>query len=176
MPSNFQTAFAFTVGQEGGYTDNPSDPGNWTGGACGVGKCNGTNFGISAASYPSLNIATLTEEQAQSIYLQSYWAPLQGDRLPPPLAMVGFDGAVNSGVDQSVKWLQTACNTVTGASLAIDGDLGPMTLAALLEGNAVQMAREALVQRLMFLTGLPTFQAFGLGWTRRVLALLAAVV
>lgn len=90
--------------------------------------------------------------------------------------MVGFDGAVNSGVHQSVRWLQSACNTMAGASLAIDGDLGPMTLAALLEGNAVQMAQEALVQRLMFLTRLPTFQTFGLGWTRRVLALLAAVV
>lgn len=175
MPDNFQTAFAFTVGQEGGYTNNQADPGNWTGGACGVGQCNGTNFGISAASYPSLNIAALTETQAQLIYHNAYWLPLQGDKLPLKLAMVGFDAAVNSGVIQSVQWLQIACNNITGSTLVIDGDLGPLTLAALLAGNAGLIAQEALAQRLVFLAGLPSFPTFGLGWTRRVLALLATV-
>ena len=176
MPDNFSAAFAFTVGEEGGFTNNPNDPGNWTGGACGVGQCNGTNFGISAAAYPNLDIAHLTQNQAQLIYHQSYWNPVQGDKLPLLLAMVAFDGAVNSGVGQSVQWLQTACNSVTGSTLAIDGGLGPLTLAALLAGDPRLIAREALVQRLMFLTALPTFQTFGLGWTRRVLGLLAAVV
>lgn len=175
MPDNFQTAFAFTVGQEGGYTNNPNDPGNWTGGACGIGQCNGTNFGISAAAYPNLDIANLTENEAQLIYRQSYWTPIQGDKLPLALAMVGFDAAVNSGVGQSVQWLQTACNIVTGSALAIDGGLGPLTLAALLAGDPRLIAREALVQRLMFLTGLPTWPNFGLGWSRRVMALSAAV-
>ena len=101
MSDNFSTAFAFTVGEEGSFTNNQADPGNWTGGACGVGQCNGTNFGISAAAYPNLDIATLTISQAQSIYRQNYWNPVQGDKLPLPLAMVGFDAAVNSGVGQS---------------------------------------------------------------------------
>lgn len=174
MPDNFQIAFAFTVGQEGGYTNSPDDPGNWTGGACGVGQCNGTKFGISAGAYPNLNISSLTISQAQLIYSQSYWAPIEGDKLPLLLAMVGFDAAVNSGVAQSVQWLQTACNIVTGSNLAIDGDLGPLSLAALLAGVAERIAQEALVQRLVFLTGLSTFQSFGLGWTRRVLALAVA--
>lgn len=176
MPNNFQDAFAFTIGREGGYTNNPADPGNWTGGACGVGQCNGTNFGISAASYPNLNIASLTVDQAQLIYHQSYWLPLQGDKLPLPLAMVGFDAAVNSGVTQSVQWLQIACNTVTGSNLIIDGDLGPLTLAALLAGIPQRIAQEALTQRLLFLAGLGMFPTFGLGWTRRVMALAAEVL
>lgn len=179
MPDNFSAqflaAFAFTVGQEGGYTNNPLDAGNWTGGACGVGQCNGTNFGISAASYPAVDIANLTAEQAQLIYSQSYWAPIQGDKLPLKLAMVGFDAAVNSGVGKSVKWLQTACNTVAGSRLTIDGNLGPLTLAALLAKSPEPIAQEALVQRLMFLTSLQSWPNFGLGWGRRVLALLAAI-
>lgn len=179
MPANFSAqflaSFAFTVGQEGGYTNNPADAGDWTGGACGVGQCNGTNFGISAASYPNLDIEALTIDQAQLIYSQSYWAPIQGDKLPLKLAMVGFDGAVNSGVGQSVQWLQTACNTVAGSTLSIDGDLGPLTLAALLAQNPQPIAQEALVQRLMFLTSLQSWPNFGLGWGRRVLALLASV-
>ena len=58
--SVFDNAFRAVIGVEGGYTANPLDPGNWTGGKCRIGQCNGTKYGISAASYPSLNIAGLT--------------------------------------------------------------------------------------------------------------------
>ena len=56
----FERAFAVVLGHEGGYTADPADPGNWTGGAPGRGECRGTNWGISAASYPYLPIRALT--------------------------------------------------------------------------------------------------------------------
>ena len=43
---------AETLAYEGGYSANPKDPGNWTGGKVGVGKLLGTKSGIAAASYP----------------------------------------------------------------------------------------------------------------------------
>ena len=49
---NFTSCLGFTLGCEGGFTVNPRDRGNWTGGEIGVGKFNGTNFGLSAAAYP----------------------------------------------------------------------------------------------------------------------------
>ena len=58
---NFERCFAFTLGAEGGYSNNPADPGNWTGGAVGNGELRGTNFGISASAYPQLDIANLTQ-------------------------------------------------------------------------------------------------------------------
>lgn len=175
MPDKFQTAFAFTVGEEGRFNNNPNDSGNWTGGACGVGQCNGTNYGISAAAYPALDIATLTIEQAQQIYQQYYWVPIQGDELPMQLAMVGFDAAVNSGVERSVRWLQQACNSVSGSTLVVDGAMGPLTLGALLSGDAPQIANAALNTRLAFLQSLTDFSEFGKGWTNRVLALQNAI-
>ena len=33
---NFDKAFKLLIGHEGGFTDNRSDPGNWTGGKVGV--------------------------------------------------------------------------------------------------------------------------------------------
>jgi lysozyme family protein len=162
---NFPRCFAFTLGAEGGYTDNPADPGNWTGGAVGHGVLHGTKFGVSAAAYPQCDIANLTEAMAEEIYRRDFWAPLQGDVLPLPVALVAFDAAVNAGTRRAVVWLQQA------AGLNADGVLGPGTLAALTAGNAVQLAREALVRRLDFSSRLPTWPTFGLGWSRRIVAL-----
>lgn len=162
---NFSRCFAFTLGSEGGFTENAADPGNWTGGAIGQGALRGTKYGISAAAYPALDIANLTQADAQAIYRRDYWAKLQGDALPLPLAFVAFDAAVNAGLRRSVIWLQQA------AGQGADGALGPATLAALTRGDALALAREALVRRLDFSSRLPDWQNFGLGWSRRIIAL-----
>jgi lysozyme family protein len=162
---NFARCFAFTLGAEGGYSDNAADPGNWTGGAVGNGELRGTKFGISAGAYPQLDIANLTQAQAEEIYRRDYWAALQGDNLPLPVAMVAFDAAVNAGPRRAISWLQLA------AGLPADGMLGPATLAALNAGDPAALAREALVRRLEFSTHLATWASFGLGWSRRIIAL-----
>jgi lysozyme family protein len=162
---NFARCFAFTLAAEGGYTNNPGDPGNWTGGQVGAGQLRGTKFGISASAYPTLDIANLTEAQAEQIYRRDYWAPLHGDDLPLPIALVGFDAAVNAGPRRAVSWLQLA------SGQSADGMLGPATLAALNQSEPVGIAREALVRRLEFSTHLATWPSFGLGWSRRIIAL-----
>jgi lysozyme family protein len=166
---NFDRCFAFTLAAEAGFTNNPGDPGNWTGGAVGQGLLKGTKFGVSAAAYPGLDIANLTQEQAAGIYRRDYFAPLQGDELALPVAMVAFDGAVNAGLRRAVGWLQQA------AGLAADGALGPQTLVALNKAEPLVLAREALARRLEFYTHTPGWSQFGLGWTRRVIALAVAI-
>ena len=162
--SVFDNAFHTVIGVEGGYTANPLDPGNWTGGKCRVGACNGTNFGISAAAYPTLDIANLTLAEAQEIYRRDYWTKTACDQIPPALAVLVFDAAVNSGPDRAVKWLQTSLNVMA------DGVVGPITIAAAKQsaGKGAVILAEYQAQRLLFLTGLPTWRVFGLGWTRRV--------
>ncbi len=162
--SVFENAFQTVVGVEGGYTANPLDPGNWTGGRCRVGTCNGTKFGISAAAYPSLDIVNLTLPEAQDIYRRDYWSKTACDQLPPALAVLVFDAAVNSGPDRAAKWLQTALNVTA------DGVVGPITIAAARQsaGKGAVILAEYQAQRLLFLTSLPTWRVFGLGWTRRV--------
>ena len=54
--ADFDKAFDIIVGVEGGFSLDPNDPGNWTGGKRGVGELKGTRWGISAKSYPHLDI------------------------------------------------------------------------------------------------------------------------
>lgn len=166
----FARCFAFSLQAEGGFTCDAADPGNWTGGQVGAGVCRGTKFGISAAAYPELEIAALSQADAQAIYQRDYWSRIAGDGLALPLALVTFDAAVNAGVARAVTWLQQA------AGLRADGVLGPVTLAALRSGDAQALAREALARRIDFSARLPGWSNFGLGWSRRFVALAAEIL
>ena len=163
----FDRAFAVVVGHEGGYSAERADPGNWTGGTVGAGRLAGTRFGISAATYPALDIANLTLADAQAIYRRDYWDRVQADALPPALALLVFDAAVNNGVGRAGRWLQSA------AGVAVDGQIGPATLAAVAKaaGDGAALCGEFMALRLSFMASLPTWRAFGLGWARRLCAL-----
>jgi lysozyme family protein len=165
--SNFDQLFALVAGHEGCFTDNPADPGNWTGGRPGVGVCRGTNFGISAAAYPDVDIACLTLDQAKALYRRDYWDRIAGDQLPPALALIAFDAAINNGCGRAVRWLQQA------SQVAQDGAMGPKTLDAIhliggRPGGITDLCTEFTAQRLMFMVSLPTWKTFGLGWARRL--------
>ena len=162
---NFARCFAFTLSAEGGFTKVASDPGNWTGGVVGRGELRGTKYGISAAAYPGLDIENISDQDAEDIYRRDYYEPLQGEKLKLPVVLVLFDGAVNAGLRRAVIWLQQAAN------LTADGVLGAQTLAAVNAADAPALAREVLARRLDFYARLPTWPDFGLGWSRRVVAL-----
>lgn len=83
-----------------------------------------TKFGVSQRAHSDLDIAALTRDQALRIYEAEYWRPIQGDRLPRPLALLLFDAAVNLGPPQAVVLLQRLLN------VRDDGDVGPVTLEA----------------------------------------------
>jgi lysozyme family protein len=165
--STFDRAFAIVIGEEGGFTADAADPGNWTGGRVGAGALRGTKFGISAAAYPTLDIEHLTLDDARAIYRRDYWERVRGDDLPPPLALLAFDAAVNNGVDRAARWLQAA------VGVAEDGMIGPATLAAVAAraGEGARLCAEFLAQRMVFMAALPTWRSFGLGWARRLCAL-----
>ena len=149
----FDKAFDKLIGHEGGYVNNPADPGGET------------RYGISKASYPNVDIKGLTLEGAKAIYQRDYWAKIGGDALPPVVAYVAFDAAVNNGAGRAAKWLQAALG------VAQDGAIGPATLAAAHAKDPVALATEFTAQRLWFMTKLNTWPTFGLGWSRRLSAL-----
>ena len=166
-PSLCDRICAITIGHEGDTLDmTHGDPGNWTGGAVGTGQLRGSKFGVSAAAYPDTDIGKLTRVDADAIYRTDYFVPIQGDKLPAPLALLAFDAAVNNGVERSAKWLQAA------AGAAQDGVIGPETLAAIAavvatRGGAAVCA-EMLAARMDFMARLPTWKLFGGGWSRRL--------
>ncbi len=166
MPA-FEQAFRIVVGEEGGFSAEHADPGNWTGGAVGRGELRGTKYGISAAAYPTLDITALSLADAQAIYRRDYWTRIGGDALPPPLALLVFDAAVNNGVDRAACWLQAS------VGVAEDGEIGPQTLAAV-KAHATpgaDLCAEFLARRMDFMGALSTWPVFGLGWARRLCAL-----
>lgn len=165
----FEQSFAFVVGHEGGYDTTYDDPGNWTTHIIGVGELHGTKYGISAAAYPDEDIANLSLQRAQELYRRDYWDQIAGEHLPPPLALLVFDAAVNAGVGRAARWLQAAVGAAT------DGRIGPRTLEAVramvaTKGGA-SVCSEFLAFRMNFMACLPTWRVFGLGWARRLAAL-----
>ena len=81
----FEDALKFVLKWEGGYSNDPNDPGGET------------KFGISKRSYPNLDIKNLTLKQAKEIYFQNYWLKAGCDKLTSPLDIIVFDTAVNMG-------------------------------------------------------------------------------
>ena len=159
---NFDQAFTTLLGHEGGFTEDPRDPGNWTGGRVGIGELRGTKFGIAANTYPNEDIRNLTVDRAKAIYRRDFWNPVRADELPAEVRYAVFDAAVNSGPRQSIRWLQRA------AGVKDDGIIGPQTLAAVRAADPERLLRRMLAQRLRFMAGLPTWPAFGRGWARRI--------
>lgn len=118
--SSFDLAIAETLKWEGGYVSDESDPGGET------------NFGISKANHPDLDIKNLTLERAKQIYKDGYWKNLYSQIENQALASKLFDMGVNIGVGTAVKLLQSVLG------LPVDGSFGVNTLAATNEvGDAV---------------------------------------
>jgi len=145
----FDTAFERLLGNEGGYVNDPRDPGGET------------QWGISKRSYPNLDIRNLTRDQAKAIYLRDFWLGGQMDRMPPALAFQAFDAAVNHGIKRAKMMVQQA------AGVAADGSIGPQTLAAIAATSVTDLVALFVAARLDFWTGLPGWDAFGKGWARR---------
>lgn len=148
--SGFDDAFSVVVGHEGGYVRDKRDPGGET------------KYGISKRSYPKENIKALTLSRAKAIYRRDFWAKCRGDEVPYVVGLNLFDGAVNSGASQSIRWMQRA------AGVADDGLFGPVTLAAIRKADPDVLAARYNGHRLMFLTQLSRWPTFGKGWARRV--------
>lgn len=165
MKNSFDTVMEWVFAHEGGYSSDPRDPGNWTGGKVNSGVLKGTKFGISAKAYPKLDIRNLTKDQAIALYKRDYWDKVRGDDLPVGLDYVAYDAAVNSGPSASVKWIQRA------VGVEVDGIMGEQTLAAVARSafeNVDSLIDDACDQRLAFMQSLKTWKTYGKGWAARV--------
>lgn len=160
----FNRCFAIVVGTEGGFTDDPQDPGAWTGGEIGAGLLKGTNFGISASAYPDLDIPNITLDQARQIYIADYWDKLGVPLQNAPFSLIMFDAAVNHGVEGAVRWLQRAL------LVKADGVPGPITRGCAeraLAADANALAANALAERIREMPSFSAWEHDGDGWSRR---------
>lgn len=153
-------AFTQLLGHEGGYSNHPSDPGGETmwGITVSVARHNGYNGPM----------RLMPVEVARGIYRKRFWDACKCEELPPAIRYAIFDAAVNSGVTQSVKWLQRA------ARVKDDGVIGPKTIEAANGLNGSLLLTRMISQRLKFMTDLKGWESFGKGWARRLASLLDA--
>jgi len=156
--TNWPKCFALVLKNEGGYVDNPSDPGG------------ATNLGCTKATWEAWvghpvtkdDIKALMPNDVMPLYKAKYWDTINGDNLPEGVDYAVFDFAINSGPSRAAKTLQSVLNTNP------DGQIGPTTLRALETANAREVATAVCEARLAFLQSLSTYGTFGKGWSRRV--------
>jgi lysozyme family protein len=160
--ADFNRAFENVIGVEGGFSDDAKDPGNWTGGKEGIGKLNGTKYGVSAAAYPSLDINSITLDDAKAIYHRDYWQVISGDEFPFSIANALFDCAVNSGCASAAKLLQRSLGITS------DGKIGKLTIAAAQAKDPTELLIDFLTARAVFYARLAKFELYGKGWMKRL--------
>jgi uncharacterized protein (TIGR02594 family) len=169
----FEAALAHVLAQEGGWSDDPFDPGGPTYKGITLGEyaafrdqpLSSETYARLRAELRALDVATITR-----LYRRNYWDPARCPELPAPLALMHFDTAVNQGVGAAARLLQMS----VGA--AIDGEIGPLTLtAARVADPAASLARYAEHRRSRY-RGSTRFWRFGRGWLARVDRTLAAAL
>lgn len=163
-PDAFNKSFDRLISHEGGWSDDKKDPGNWTGGRPGVGVLKGTKFGIAANTYPDVDIKGLTLDAAKAIYYRDWWLKIGAEEIHPALVFQMWDFAVNAGMGTARRGLQYA------ARVAVDGKIGPVTLAAVKAAPLNDLLLRFNSFRLRYYTSLSTWPTYGKGWTNRVAA------
>ena len=160
--SMFDKSFERVFKNEGGFQNDPKDRGNWTSGRIGVGQLLGTKYGISAMTYPTLDIRNLSYEAARAIYKRDWWDKLGMERYPQALQYQMFDAALNHGSGRANKMLQRAVGAMP------DGIIGPNTRAKVAATDPNDLLLMFLSERLEFFTHVTTWDRFGKGWARRI--------
>lgn len=147
---------------EGGYANDPRDNGGET------------KWGISVKAHPELKgrIKDLTFEDAKKIYKSDYYTPSQLSKYPMKLRLAVMDGAINHGILGNSKLIQRSLNRL-GSRLAIDGVVGPKTLAAVKGSDSIEFLAAYARTRLEFYRALSDYSWAGQGWENRILLILA---
>lgn len=104
--ASFDEAIGTVLENEGGYNDDPLDPGGRT------------KYGISQRSYPNVDIKNLTMQQAEDIYRRDFW--LFSGLTSQPVATKLFDAYVNER-HNAIRWAQEIIGT------EVDGIYGAET-------------------------------------------------
>lgn len=153
--ADFNTAVAKTLTHEGGYVNNPADPGG------------ATKYGITQADMPGVNIAAITPQMATAYYQEHYWKPLYSQINDQLLAEKLFDMGVLFGVGTAVKLFQTSMES--DIHIVSDGNFGPETLADANQYGNLQAFKTTLIQHVVAIVNTkPELHVFGDGWINRI--------
>ena len=156
MTGNFKECLDLVLKSEGGWVNNPKDPGGET------------NLGVTKrvweewVGHPVDSLKKLTKDDVAPLYEQKYWRPCYGEVLPRGLDFVVFSMGVNAGPGRAVKLLQQSIGCVP------DGVIGPTTRGFISDSNPTTLISKFSETRREYYRALKTFPVFGRGWLARV--------
>jgi lysozyme family protein len=160
---SYRRSLALVLAHEGGYVNNPHDPGGPT--------CQGITQNVydtyrKLHGAPLTSVKTISVLEVEEIYRKQYWRSVRGDDMPTGLDYAIFDFAVNSGLARAIRYLQRQ------VGVNDDGVLANETIVATIAASR-ENPNEVIIQycanRLAFMKSLSTYSTFGSGWFRRVM-------
>ena len=163
----FERALKHVLEFEGGWTNDPQDPGGPTNKGITL-EVFGENRGVKLNSRNSSSLIrelkTISDDLVREIYFKRYWLHARCPDFPEALGFIHFDAAVNHGPARAVRMLQKAVGT------DVDGEVGELTIAAAREIKPGDGVKNYSRIRDRFYRSLHHFPRFGRGWLRRLRA------
>lgn len=156
--ARYPDSYEATLQYEGGYVNDPDDPGGCT------------NMGITIGTLrdwrndQSVNcddVKNLSPTEAALIYALNYWSPVWGNQVPIGVNTQVWDFGVNAGPSRAIKYLQMCVGTTQ------DGIMGPNTLQAVRDADVDRLLVQYHDARQGYYESLSTFSKYGNGWTAR---------
>lgn len=161
--ARFQTCLPRILRSEGGYVDDPQDPGG------------ATNLGVTLATARAFkldmdgdgdvdkaDVRALNPAAVAPVYHRGYWLASSADICGTGLDYIVFDCAVNQGVGRAVRWLQTV------AKVTPDGMVGPTSSKAIQALDVGRAIKDFARLREEHYRSLQRFPRFGKGWLNRL--------
>src|ERR1035437_1536473 len=166
--ASFDVFLPIVLRFEGGYSDDPTDPGGETNKGITMNTFQQCSHELLGLDPTSDNLKALTDAQAGVIYQALYWNKIQGNAFAlQDLANIVCDFFVNSGTN-ATKLLQHVLNNM-GAHVVEDGGIGAASLQALAGVDQGQVYRQYKKGRIAYYQALGVrFPQFVKGWLNRV--------
>jgi lysozyme family protein len=166
--ASFDRFLPMLLNFEGGYVDDPDDPGGETNKGVTMAVFRVCSHDLLGIDPSSDNLKALTDAQAGIIYKVRYWDAIQGDSINlQDLANIVCDFYVNAGT-HATTLLQQVLNGA-GASLIVDGRIGPATTQFLNGVDETAVYRQYKQGRIHYYQTLgQKYPKFLQGWLNRV--------
>ncbi len=142
--ANFNNFTPLLIEAEGGFVNNPLDPGG------------ATNKGWTLANYMIFgwdndqdgdidvdDLKMLTDDQAKLLYKQQFWDKMRASEIHDQyVANTYVDHGVNTGRWRSIMMMQYVLLTVFAKLIVLDGKIGQETLKAINSVDPIRLTKE----------------------------------
>lgn len=180
--AQFLQAFQITMGNEGGYSNNPNDHGgetyagiarnywpNWAGWSVVEATKTQSPSNLDAALHANSNL----QADVEAFYKANFWDVISLDSITSQqIANQLFDTAVNMGTGIAARFLQEGVNNLKPGTLAVDGAVGPHTVAAANAASAEALYNQIIQLRkdryLQIIAANPSQAQFEHSWFSRI--------